>query len=202
MSDDDSVSRWIDGLKAGDAAGIERLWDDYFQRLVRLARAKLAGHARRASDEEDIALSAFHSFCDRASRGQFLLLADRDDLWRVLFTITARKVIAAVRHQNRRKRGGGRVLGESALIEEGDLADEGIARLLDREPTPEAAAAFAEDYDRLLALLDNETLRTIALRKLDGHTIEDIAAELGISPRTVDRKLELIRALWRNEFDG
>ena len=39
-------------------------------------------------------------------------------------------------------------------------------------------------------------LRTIALRKLEGHSSAEIAAELGISARSVDRKLELIREIW------
>ena len=80
--------------------------------------------------------------------------------------------------------------------------DEGMAQFLGREPTPEDAAQFAEDYERLLARLGDETLRTIALSKLEGHTNEEIAAELGTSPRTVDRKLNLIRKIWEEEGTG
>ena len=101
MANDDSVSRWLDGLRAGDSADIQRLWDRYFQGLVRVAGARMRGGARREYDEEDVALSAFHSLCDRVGRGQFPQLADRDDLWRLLVTITARKVISAVRHLTR-----------------------------------------------------------------------------------------------------
>ncbi|HEV3164980.1 MAG TPA: ECF-type sigma factor, partial [Isosphaeraceae bacterium] len=167
MADGDSISRWLDGLKAGDDADIGRLWDRYFQRLVRLAGTRLPGHIRREFDEEDVALSAFHSFCDRVGRGQFPWLSDRDDLWRLLVTITARKVIDSLRHQSRRKRGGGLLVGESALLEE-DGIGEGMARLLGREPDPEVATQFAEDYERLLARLGDSTLRSIALRKLEG----------------------------------
>ncbi len=39
MPDDDSVSRWLDGLKQGDTADVQRLWDRYFQSLVRVAGA-------------------------------------------------------------------------------------------------------------------------------------------------------------------
>ena len=140
MSDDASVSNWLDGLKAGDDTDIQRLWDRYFQRLVRLARAKLPARDRRELDEEDIALSAFHSFCERAGQGQFPQLADRDDLWRVLSTIAARKVVDSVRHRTRQKRGGGRVLGESVFLQ-GDEGDgPGLAAQLSREPTPDDAA--------------------------------------------------------------
>jgi DNA-directed RNA polymerase specialized sigma24 family protein len=201
MPDDDSVTRWIDGVRDGDDADIRRLWDRYFQDLVRLADIRLRGHARRGFDEEDVALSALRSFCDRAGRGEFAGLAGRDDLWRLLATITARKVLESVRHQARRKRGGGRVRGESALGDP-EARDGGLAQLLGREPTPEAAAQFAEDYERLLARLDDPTLRLIAVRRLEGHTNEEVAAELGTSPRTVDRKLNLIRKIWREEAPG
>jgi RNA polymerase sigma factor (sigma-70 family) len=197
VSDDDgSISRWLEGLKAGEAADIERLWDRYFHRLVGLAGTRLMSHARRDYDEEDIALSAFHSFCDRVGRGQFPHLNDRNDLWRLLATITARKAIQRIREQTRQKRGGGQVLGESAIIGQGSV-DEGMAQVLGREPAPEEAAEFNDDLERLLNALGDPKLRTIALRKLEGFTSAEIAIELGISARSVDRKLELIREIWR-----
>jgi DNA-directed RNA polymerase specialized sigma24 family protein len=204
MPDDASVSGWLDGLRAGDEADIQRLWDRYFQQLVRLAGKKLPGHARREFDEEDVALSAFHSFCERVGRGQFPQLADREDLWRLLVTITARKAVSSVRHQNRKKRGGGKVQGESAFLEAGgdEAANDGLAGFLSREPTPELAAQFAEEYDRLIDKLQNPSLKAIALRTLEGHSAEEIAGELGTSPRTVHRKLQLIRALWGQEMSG
>ena len=198
MHDDDSVSRWLDGLKQRDAADAQRLWDRYFQSLVQVAGTRLRGHSRRAYDEEDVALSAFHSLCERVGRGQYPQLTDRDDLWRLLVTITARKVISALRHQTRQKRGGGRVVGESRITGPNGL-EEGMAQFLDREPTPEEAAQFSEDYEQLLARLNDETLRHIALKKLEGHSTESIAADLGISMRTVDRKVGLIRKIWEDE---
>ena len=71
-----------------------------------------------------------------------------------------------------------------------------MAQFLDKGPTPEFAAQFAEDVEVLLARLGDETLRKIALLKLDGHTTEEIAAQLGTSKRTIDRKLHLIRMTW------
>ncbi len=195
MSDDGSVSRWLEGLRAGDDADIRRVWDRYFHRLVALAGARLPGHARRESDEEDVALSAFQSFCARAGRDQFPQLDDREDLWRLLSAITARKAIRAIEHRARQKRGGGRVVGESALQFEGRI-DEGLAQFIGREPSPESAAQFAEDVERLLDELASPTLRTIALRKLEGFNSPEIARELGISARSVDRKLEVIREFW------
>jgi DNA-directed RNA polymerase specialized sigma24 family protein len=197
MANDNSVSILLDGLKAGDDKDIQRLWDRYFERLVRLAGSRLPGHARRAFDEEDIALSAFRSFCDRAGRGQFPRMDDRNDLWRVLSTITTRKAVDTVRHQTRQKRGGGRLLGESALAGGDDGGAEGLSRFLSREPTPAEAAQFVDQCDGLFARLEDPVLKDIARRRLEGYSSEEIAAELGTSARTVDRKLGLIRAIWQ-----
>jgi DNA-directed RNA polymerase specialized sigma24 family protein len=47
--------------------------------------------------------------------------------------------------------------------------------------------------------LDNEMLRTVALRKLEGYRNSEIAAQLDCATRTVERKLRRIRALWSQE---
>ena len=69
-----------------------------------------------ASQGEDAALSAFHSFHRRARRGDFPNLEDRDDLWVQLMTLTRQKIIDNRRREQALKRGGGRdVLRESEL---------------------------------------------------------------------------------------
>jgi DNA-directed RNA polymerase specialized sigma24 family protein len=199
VSHENSVTVWIDGLKAGDGADIHRLWDRYFERLVRLAGARLPAHCRRSFDEEDVALSAFQSFCDRAGRGQFPQLGDRDDLWRLLATITVRKALDTMRHQTRQKRGGGHVVGESALMVGEDADGEGVAEILSREPNPEQVARFADDYARFLGRLQDPVLRAVAIRRLEGWSNQEIARELKVSTKTVDRKLQLIRAIWSRD---
>jgi DNA-directed RNA polymerase specialized sigma24 family protein len=192
------VSHWIGQLQAGDQAAAQRLWDRYFQRLVGLARKRLEGTRRGAAEEEDVALSAFDSLCRGAVQGRFPQLADRDSLWRLLVTITARKAIQLVRREHRKKRGGGAILGESAVS--GPEADAGLDQVLGREPTPEFAAQVAEECERLLERLGDAELRSIALWKMEGDTTEEIAAKLQRAPRTVERKLQVIRMLWEKEM--
>src|SRR5262245_21631182 len=115
MSSDESVSQWIDRLRGGDAAAAQQLWERYLQRLGGLARKKPQGLTRRSADEEDVALSAFDSFCRGAGDGRFPQLLDRDNLWRLLVTITARKAYQLVLREGRQKRGGNAVLDEAAL---------------------------------------------------------------------------------------
>jgi RNA polymerase sigma factor (sigma-70 family) len=198
MSFGGSVTHWLRLLQEGDRAAAQRLWERYFERLVRLARKRLQDLPRRAADEEDVAQSAFASFFKGAEQGRFPQLDNRDDLWQVLVMITARKAIDLVHHEHRQKRGGGNVSGESALMgpETSPTDVQGFEQVVGTEPTPEFAAQVAEEFQRLLGGLGDDTLRSVALRKMEGFTNEEIAAELGCGLSTVERKLRVIRSLW------
>jgi DNA-directed RNA polymerase specialized sigma24 family protein len=202
MSSPASVTTWIAELRNGHPEAAQPLWERYFRRLVGLARAKLQGTSRRAADEEDVALSAFDSFCRGAEQGRFPDLRDRHNLWPLLVKITARKAIDLVQHNRAQKRGGGRVQGESALLgpQDAGTGAAGIEQVLGREPTPQFAAEVADEYQRLLERLGEDKLREIAVLKLEGHTDQEVAAKLNCSVRTVERKLERIRRLWEKEM--
>jgi DNA-directed RNA polymerase specialized sigma24 family protein len=192
------VMLWLSQLEKGDAEAAQRLWEVYYGRMVELARIKLQGMPRRFADEEDVALSAFKSFCRGAKEGKFPLLQDEDNLWPLLMSLTAHKAIDLLRHEQRAKRGGRRVHVTSAGQEPG--ADESdCSGIIGREPTPEFALQLAEECQRLLDQLTDSILRTIAVWKMEGYTTEEIAAKLGCVPRTVERKLQLIRKLWGRE---
>jgi DNA-directed RNA polymerase specialized sigma24 family protein len=200
MGSEESVTHWLGLLRAGDRAAAQPLWERYFRLLVMRARAKLGTAPRRAADEEDVALSAFHSFCRAAEQGRFPRLDDRHDLWRLLMVITARKAAHQVRDERRARRGGGQVKAEADLAH--DNAEDGeaaLAALAGAEPTPEFAAQVAEECRRLLDKLGAEELRSIALWQMEGYTIEEIAAKLSVAPRTVARKLVVIRGHWSEE---
>ena len=51
----------------------------------------------------------------------------------------------------------------------------------------------------MLDRLSDSILRTIAVWKMEGYTTEEIATKLGCVPRTVERKLQVIRRLWGDE---
>jgi DNA-directed RNA polymerase specialized sigma24 family protein len=167
------------------------LWERYFQQLVGLARKKLQAAPRRAADEEDVALSAFHSFCHQAECGRFPLLHDRNDLWRLLVVLTARKASHLMRDATRQKRGG----PDSAKI-----ADTPLDQIVGTEPSPAFAAEVAEACQRLLGALGDPELEQVAVWKMHGCTNEEIAARLTCAPRSVERKLHLIRAIWEQEM--
>jgi DNA-directed RNA polymerase specialized sigma24 family protein len=197
-----SVTNWIGDLKGGDHRAAHHLWELYFHRLVGLARVRL-GHAPRATadaDEEDVALSAFHSLCDGAARGHFERLGNRDDLWRLLVVITARKAADQKKLWKRLKRGDGKVVQASAMDAEGPgAAAAALEQIAAAEPSPDFAAELAEEYQRRLDRLGDETLRRVAELRLEGYDYDEIAERLGCARRTVARKLEGIRAAWEKE---
>jgi hypothetical protein len=107
MTSSGSVTHWIQLLQAGEDEAARAIWERYFRRLVGLARARLRGAKRRVANEEDVALSVFDSFCRGLEEGRFPNLEDRDNLWKVLVVLTARKALRLVQHERRQKRGGG-----------------------------------------------------------------------------------------------
>jgi DNA-directed RNA polymerase specialized sigma24 family protein len=189
-----SVTQWIAALKEGDQAAAQVLWEAYFRRLVGLAYARLRNAPRRIADEEDVALSAFDSFCRGAQAGRFPRLDDRNDLWQILVLITVRKAIDLRTYEGRPSRGKGRVQSVT------ELTQERIDAIGGNEPTPELAAQLAEEYQRLMEQLGDSTLQSVATWKLEGYTDDEIAARLGCVTRTVERKLARIRRMWAREM--
>jgi DNA-directed RNA polymerase specialized sigma24 family protein len=198
MSSLGSVTILIEQLEAGNHEAAQPLWEKYFPRLVRLARRRLRGTSRRAADEEDVALSALDSFCRGAERGRFPQLKDRDGLWALLALITARKAADLVNRNRRQRRGGGRVRGDSALVpRDGESGADGFAQEEADGLTPELAAEVAEEVERLLGKLGSNELRSVALWKLEGYTNVEIADRLSCAKETVERRLRVIRSVWK-----
>jgi len=191
-----SVTHWLQLLQAGEDAGAQQIWERYRDRLVGLARKKLRGAERRMADEEDVVLSVFDSVFRGIKQGRFSKMQGRDDLWKVLVTVTARKSLRMKLYERRQKRGGGHVIAETDLPqidgEEGDALD----RLIGCEPSPEFAAQVAEECRRLLALLNKDALESVACWKMEGHTNAEIAFKLGCIESTVERKMRKIRDIW------
>ncbi len=101
-----------------------------------------------------------------------------------------------------RSAGGGAVRGESAFITEDAVPGcGGIDQVLGREPTPEFAVQVAEQCELMIGMLDDQSLRVVALLKLEGFTNEEIARTLDCALGTVERKLSRIRKRWESRID-
>lgn len=201
--EDDDITAWIERLREGDERAPQAIWEAYFSKLVALSRRKLASIPAREADGEDVALSALNSFYHGVANDRFPKLDDRHDLWRLLVTITIRKAVTQKRRYYAQKRGGGLVRGESVFLRHANdsQADAGIHQVLGTDPTPELAQELADDCGELLGRLD-ERLRPIALAKMEGYSNLEIAEQLDLALRTVERRLEQIREIWSPAGDA
>ena len=186
-SDTQSVTRLIRAAQQDRASAVGPLLAAYFDRLVQLARQRLQNLPGMANYDEDVALRSFYSVYRRVRDPERpLQLMGRDDLWRLLAARTISRAIDLIRRHR-----------------PGEVPNEyNLEQLLTREPTPEEAAATADECRRLLDLLEEPELRQIALWKVEGYTNEEIAARLDCVPRTVERKVSRIRLLWQHELKG
>ncbi len=185
-------------VEAPDAA-MHGLWEHFFERLVRQASREIARKPQRAKDEEDVAIEAMNSFFNGLKRGKFDEIQSRTDLWQVLVVITARKATRAYRDERTQKRGGGKVLGESVLRKHSSEGAGRLEHVAAVEPDQFVDLVFSEMLERLTELGDG-TLRIVAKRKLEGFTIAEIAEELNVVPRTIDRKIQRIKSIWESDL--
>src|SRR5688572_24658080 len=173
-------------LQAGDEAAPEAVFERYAERLTRLARSRLAVKLASRVDPEDIVMSAYRSFFLGAREGRFHL--DRGgDLWRLLVEVTLHKLFRQAEHHQAQRR---------SVAREQPIDDPANASQIagNREPTPDEAAAAADELEALLSQLSERGRRALELR-LQGYEHEEIAERLGCSERTVRRALSEARRI-------
>jgi RNA polymerase sigma factor (sigma-70 family) len=197
-----SVTKLIRDLPCDDRevseAAARRIWERYFVALLGLARQQLNVRVRRREDEEDVLQSMYKSFYRRQRRGDFDL-ASRDDLWKLLVTITLRKARNVANRHHYGIRDVHREQADSTTgADDPDRCCCTLEQIEASSPTPAEAAILNEELEqRLQALGDRDPeLRQIALLKLEGYTNGEIAKTIGRVERTVERKLDIIRRKW------
>lgn len=186
MEPKESVTEWLIDLKAGDPDAAEKIWDRYSDRLTALARGRIASAPRTVADEDDVVASAFESFFRRAVDGKFPQLDDRNDLWKLLITITLRKAGRQAKRAWKRNQ----AHGSPVPIEEH----------VDSDGAPDFSAEVTDELQRLFGMLDDPILKVIGLCKMEGLTNAVIAMSLDCSVSTVERKLQIIRKTWKTEL--
>ena len=184
MPREHSITAWLAALKSGDESAAERIWERCFQQIRDQAQRRLGAAGVREIDGEDIAVSALQALCAGARNGRFPKLDRREDLWRLLFTIAARKSSNALRRDARRHE-----VGESAV--NGAFAAEEHLDLED----PRAFDGSMSACEELLQQLEPK-LRDVAVLKLQGFTNEEIARRQERSVKTIERYLQMIRSAW------
>lgn len=64
---------------------------------------------------------------------------------------------------------------------------------------PAMLAEFQNSCENLLDQLDDSMLQTVALLRLEGYSVDEIAERIGCAKRSVERRLNLIRSIWQSQ---
>ena len=179
------TAQWLERLELGDESAVNELVGIVYQQLLSFARTKLTGLPPQVADDEGAVISALRSFFSGVQNGQFPQMQDEHDLWRVLATITARKAIRQLRVHWKQS-------GEAGRVNRN--AD--INHLVSRFSSPDDDAITFEEFNRRLNELDDPVLKQIAVMRLEGLESSEIAEQLSIHIRSVQRKLKLIESKW------
>lgn len=186
MNTNESVTFWFHAIKDGKKGAATGIWNRYFDRIVGVAKKRL--YLDPSFDGEDLAASVLATLYDIAKGDKSEQLANRDELWALLLVLTQRKVA----DRNRRSQAAKRT-PKGKRTELGEIPS-------DLSP-PDLAVSAQEECRHLLGILADPQLQELALRRLDGQTVEEIARELNIGPRTVTRRLASIRKKWEERLN-
>lgn len=189
-----TITAALRAIEANDPRAMEILWQRFFERLCGYAESRIYRRHRRLIDPDQIATDAFMALADGVRHGRFTKVRNRDELWQMLTLIASRKTISAQRRLSRSKRGGGWVRGDSVFS---DSISNGLHAFVSNDVSPTVAVELEELSQQLLADLPDNQIRKVAILRMAGHSISEIAEKTSFSERTIERKLKLIRKIWQ-----
>lgn len=174
-------------FRDGDQNAAAQLFERYVGKLVGLARRHLNTQLGRRIDAEDVVQSAFRSFFRGTRDGRFQI-GPGQDLWRLLAVMTVTKLKKQVEFHTAAKR--------DFQLEQSPAPgqDSPAYSRPTEEPSPADSLALVEQVEGVSSQLGVDQQRIFAMR-LEGHHVEEIAAQVGVSERTVRRVLDKIKAL-------
>lgn len=179
--DQTEESAWLDDIihrrNGYEAAAV----DEFADRLLRLARSRLPGRLQQRVDPEDIVQSVFKSFFARHEAGRFCF-EQATDVWRLLAAITWHKVQHSIRYHHQLERDVQKETAASSTSIEQPGSD----------PTASSLVVMMELLDQIMSRIPEKHREILRLR-MDEYSIDEISEAVGVSSRTVDRALALVR---------
>ncbi len=175
-----SFQSLMERVQKGCPDAVCLLVEQYGHHIVRAVRRSLAREMRSKFDSTDFAQAVWASFFrvpDRADE-----LRTPEALLAFLTTLARNKVVQEFRRRLQSQK--------YNLRAERSAEDSAVAvTLTDRQPSPSQMAQARERQQLMLQKLPDRHQPILGLR-LAGKTCEEIAAELGVSERTVRRALQ------------
>lgn len=178
------VTHLLRSWRQGDDGAVERLMPLVYEELRRLARHRLQGE-RRGHTLEPTAL--VHEAFLRLVEQRRLDWRSRAHFVAVAATMMRRVLLNHARDRVAAKRGGGEIPVSLEVV--GDIAGR----------RPEEILAL-NDALEVLAQAEPRLARIVELRLFGGFTVRETARFLEISPATLKRDWQLVRAWLRREL--
>lgn len=180
------VNRW----QQGDQDAAATLFDLYASRLIALVRVRLGDKMRQRFDADDVIQSAFRSFFIGTREGRYLL-SHSGDVWRLLVAIAIHKLQHRVTRNLAMKR----------TVNADVSFDESVTTQLAQPPAAVEAILVADEIERIHGRLPVTEQRIFELR-LEGYSLDEIAADTGRSQRTVRRVLARVKKELRLRWEA
>ena len=187
-SNSQCITQLLGRAAQGDAAATNELIPLVYDELRNLASHYLQNEHHRNHTLQPTAL---------AHEAYMRLVGDEEVVWenRAHFFAAASQAIRRILVDHAR--------GRHSLKRGGDRARIDLDKLAVASPSHDADALLAlDDTLARLGTFDQQKARVVELRYFGGLTVEQVAAVLGISERTVAREWRLARAWLRRELGG
>lgn len=195
MGPQDSLSllnRWY----AGDEQAASALHERYIARLTGLVRLHLARKFSRRLDADDVAQSAYCSLFVGLREGRFLVQRS-GDLWSLLVVLARNKLYRQMIHHSAQKRN----ISREAGFDVHQTLCPSDCRSVDSNQAVDEAIAVGDEIEFLCEKLSLSERRIFELR-LGGYSLDEIAADVACSQRTVRRVMERIRSELSMQLSG
>lgn len=163
----------IQSCRQRDPAAIAQLVQRYLPYVRAAVRRRLSSILRLRFDSMDFTQDVWHSFFRNALDDRQLL--SEKHLIAYLSSMARNKVMEEYRHQMRQKTGLMRNVNNLSM-----------ADFPGREPTPSTGAMVDDEWERLTAGLSKRH-RAMLAKLRQGNSYKDIAAEFGLSEKTLQR---------------
>jgi RNA polymerase sigma-70 factor (ECF subfamily) len=163
-------------IREGDDIAAEGLYRKYSDRIMGLVQSQMGELLRSVTEPEDIVQSVFKSVFRGVLSGAYEA-PEGQTIWQLLAVISVNKVRRKARSQLAERRD---VRRTSALDDESDA---GLT--LDNQEIELSVKEALQKLDPLDQI--------VVQYRLEGHTVEDIAAKTERSRRTIERSLQRIR---------
>lgn len=194
------MTRWISAMRMGDPDAIRKLVERYFGRLRKLSEARIRRGKPIYEDGEDIAIQVLTSVCRKVEKGHFPDLQNRNDLWYLMIFITHRMVIDRWRSSKNLSH---HVPFTGTLEDALETIDHDLDSFLSEDSESDFQILEIVDcWQGMIRQLKDPIAKEVAKLKLEGLSNREIADRLGIVPRTVERKSEIIEQRWSALYES